>query len=380
MKKYQLMAPGPTPIPSEALLAMAQPIIHHRTPAYEALSTEVQAGLQRLFQTAQDVVTLACSGTGALEAAIVNTLSPGDTVALVRAGKFADRWAEICQAYGVGVVDLRAPFGETVPPERVAEALRATPAIKAVLAQHSETSTGVLHDVRGYAQATRGTGAILVVDAVSSLGIADLPMDAWGVDLVVAGSQKGLMLPPGLAFCALSEKAWGHAKAARLPKYYFNLAEEVKYLRKKEARFTPAVSVVIGLDTVLRMLAAEGLSNVFRRHDRLARAARAGVEALGLELFARATPSPAVTAVRAPRGVDGERVVALFSQAHNITIAGGQGEMKGQLFRLGHMGYAAEFDVISALAALEQVLADLGQPVDFGASVRAAQKVFAEKG
>ncbi len=379
MKKYQLMAPGPTPVPPEVLLAMAQPMIHHRTPQYEALFTEVRAGLKKLFQTAAEVLPLACSGTGAMEAAVVNTLSAGDTVAVVRAGKFGDRWVEICKAYGLDVIELTADFGHSIPAERVADILEANPRVKAVLTQHSESSTGVLHDVRGYAAVTRGRDAILIVDAVSSLGIADLPMDAWGVDLVVAGSQKGLMLPPGVAFCALGEKAWAKSTTSTLPKYYFNLAEERKCVVKNEAHFTPAVSIIVGLREVLRMLDKEGLANVFKRHDRLARATRAGVEALGLELFAKATPSPALTAVAAPKGVDSEKIVKAYAQAHNITIAGGQGEMKGKVFRLGHMGYAAEFDVIIALAALEQVLADLGQPVDFGASVGAAQKIFSEK-
>jgi aspartate aminotransferase-like enzyme len=379
MKKYQLMAPGPTPVPSEVLLAMAQPILHHRTPEYEALFVEVRAGLKRLVQTSQEVIPLACSGTGAMEAAVVNTLSAGDPVIVVTAGKFGERWIELARAYGVEVVELRAPYGETVPAERLAETLKAHPRAQAVLAQHSETSTGVLHDVRGYAAVTRSTDAILIVDAVSSLGIADLPMDAWGVDVVVAGSQKGLMLPPGLGFCALSDKAWAKNTTSRLPKYYFDLAAERKTVVKNEAHFTPAVSLVVGLRTVLDMLEREGLANVFKRHDRLARATRAGAEALGLGLFCKATPSPAVTAVLAPPGVSSEQIVTAYSKTHNITIAGGQGEMKGTLFRLGHMGYAAEFDVIVALAALEQVLADLGQPVDFGAGVRGAQKVFTEK-
>jgi aspartate aminotransferase-like enzyme len=379
MKKYQLMAPGPTPVPSEVLLAMAQPIIHHRTPEYEALFVEVRDGLKRLVQTSQEVIPLACSGTGAMEAALVNTLSAGDTAIVVSAGKFGERWLELARAYGVEVVELKAPYGETVPAERVAEALRAHPTAKAVLTQHSETSTGVLHDVRAYAAATRPTGAILVVDAVSSLGIANLEMDAWGLDVVVAGSQKGLMLPPGLGFCALSDKAWALTKTSRLPKYYFDLTAERKTVVKNEAHFTPAVSIVIGLRTVLQMLEREGLANVFKRHDRLARGTRAGAEALGLGLFCKATPSPAVTAVTAPPGLDSEQIVKAYSQAYNITIAGGQGEMKGSIFRLGHMGYAAEFDVVMALAALEQVLAGLGQPVDFGAGVRGAQKVFADK-
>jgi aspartate aminotransferase-like enzyme len=379
MKKYQLMAPGPTPVPSEVLLAMAQPMLHHRTPEYEALFIEVRAGLKRLVQTSQDVIPLACSGTGAMEAAVVNTLSTGDTVAVVNAGKFGERWVEICRAYGVRVLELTAPYGETVPAERVAETLRKTPGLAAVVTQHSESSTGVLHDVRGYASVTRSTDAILIVDAVSSLGIANLEMDAWGVDVVVAGSQKGLMLPPGLGFCALSERAWARTRTSKLPKYYFDLAEERKTVVKNEAHFTPAVSIVIGLRTVLGMLESEGLANVFKRHDRLARATRAGVEALGLGLFCKATPSPALTAVTTPPGLNSEQIVTAYSKTHNITIAGGQGEMKGRIFRLGHMGYAAELDVIVALAALEQVLAELGQPVDFGAGVRGAQKVFAEK-
>lgn len=380
MKKYQLMAPGPTPVPTQALLAMAQPMIHHRTPEYEALFTEVRAGLRWLFQTRQDVVPLACSGTGAMEAAVANTCSPGDAVAVVVAGAFGQRWADIARAWGLDVVELRAPFGDTVPPERVAETLRARPEIRAVLAQHSESSTGVLHDVRGYAEVTRWTETLLLVDAVSSLGIADLPMDAWGVDVVVAGSQKGLMLPPGLAFCALSERAWQRVATARLPRYYFDLAAERRANARNDVRFTPAVSIVVGLREVLRMLQTEGLAAVFERHARLARATRAGVEALGLRLFPRATPSPALTAVVAPPGVDGDKIVAAFAQSHAITIAGGHGELRGKIFRLGHMGYAAEFDVITALAALEQVLAELGQPVAFGTGVAAAQRVFAGRG
>ena len=377
MKKYHLMAPGPTPVPSNVLLAMAQPMIHHRTPEYEALFIEVRAGLKKLFQTAQDVVPFTCSGTGALEAAVVNTLSAGDRVVVVQAGKFGERWVEIARAYGLDVLELTSPFGDTVAPARVEEALAKNPGIKAVLTQHSESSTGVLHDVRGYAAATAKHPAILIVDAVSSLAIADLQMDAWGIDVVVAGSQKGLMLPPGLAFCALSDKAWAKTKTSTLPKYYFNITDERKFVAKNEAHFTPAVSIVVGLREVMRMIEAEGLANVFRRHDCLARATRAGVEALGLEVFAKATPSPALTPVVSPRGIDSETIVAAYSQAHNITIAGGQGEMKGKLFRLGHMGYADEFDVIIALAALEQVLASLGVPVDFGAGIRGAQKIFA---
>jgi len=379
MKKYHLMAPGPTPVPSEVLLAMARPMIHHRTPEYDALFREVRAGLGRLVQTRQDVLTPACTGTGAMEAAVANTLSAGDRVVVVNAGAFAQRWLAIARAFGLQIVELEAAHGETVAPERIAEALRAHPDVKAVLVQHSESSTGVLHDVRAYAQVTRGTDAILIVDAVSSLGIADVQMDAWSLDVVVSASQKGLMLPPGLGVLALSDKAWSAAKRSTLPKFYLDLSEERKYAAKNEARFTPAVSVMVGLREVLRMIEAEGLGNVLRRHDRLSRATRAGAEALGLTLFPKTTPSPALTAVQVPPGLDADRVVAGFATGHNITIDGGRGPTKGKIFRIGHMGYAAETDVIIAVAALEQVLAELGQPVDFGAGVRAAQKVFAEK-
>jgi aspartate aminotransferase-like enzyme len=380
MKKYQLMAPGPTPVPPTVLLAMARPIIHHRAAEYDTLFREIREGLKRLVQTQQDVLVPACTGTGAMEAAATNTLSAGDRVIVVNAGAFAQRWLAICKAYGLTVIELAAPHGETVAPDRIAQALRENADVKAVLVQHSESSTGVLHDVRAYAQVTRGTGAILIVDAVSSLGIAELPMDAWEIDVVVSASQKGLMLPPGLGLLALSEKAWAAAARSTLPKYYLDLTEERKYTARNEARFTPAVSIMVGLREVLRMIEAEGLANVLRRHDRLSRATRAGAEALGLTLFPKTTASPALTAVQVPAGLDADRVVERFASSHNITIDGGRGPTKGKIFRIGHMGYVDDFDVTSALAALEQVLHELGHPVDFGASLGAAQKVFAERG
>jgi len=243
MKKYYLMAPGPTPIPPQVLQAMAQPIIHHRTPAYEALFSEVRDGLKWLFQTRSEVIPFAASGTGVMEAAVANTLSAGDTAVVIRAGSFGERWGEACAAFGIKLMTLEAPYGETVPADRLADTLRRHPEVKAVFCQHSETSTGVLHDVKSYADAVRGTPALLVVDAVSSLGVADLQMDAWGIDMVVAGSQKGLMLPPGLAFCALNDRAWEATRTAKLPRYYFDLAAERKLAEKNQVRFTPAVSM-----------------------------------------------------------------------------------------------------------------------------------------
>jgi aspartate aminotransferase-like enzyme len=373
MKRY-LLAPGPTPNPPEVLQAMAQPIIHHRTPEYEALFADVRRDLRFFFQCKNEVLMFAASGTGAMEGAVVNTLSPGDRVVVVRGGKFGERWAEICGAYGVRVLPVDVPYGKSVDPAAVAEALKSDPAVKAVFATHSETSTGAVHDIQAIAAVVRETPAILIVDAITSLGVLDLPMDAWGVDIVVAGSQKALMLPPGLAFAALSDRAWALVPTARLPKYYFNFAAERKAIEKNQSAYTPAVSLVVGLRESLRLILAEELPNVFARHDRLARATRAGVQALGLELFAE-HPGCACTAVKAPAGIDSGAIVKGFRK-RGITIAGGQGSMKGKIFRIAHMGYVDSFDVLTALTALEFVLADLGHPVTFGEGIRAAQQIL----
>ena len=376
MKRY-LLAPGPTPIPPEVLQAMALPIIHHRTPEYEALFAEVRQNLRRLFQCGNEVLMFAASGTGAMEGAVVNTLSPGDPVIVLRAGRFGERWAQICEAFGVRVVPVDAPYGKSVDPASVAAALTQHPACKAVFATHSETSTGAVHDIRAIAGLTREAGALLIVDAITSLGVMDLPMDAWGVDIVVAGSQKALMLPPGLAFAALSDRAWARVPEARLPKFYFNFAKERKAIEKNQSAYTPAVSLVVGLRESLRLILAEGLPNVFARHARLARATRAGVTALGLTLFAE-HPGAACTAVHAPAGIDGGAVVKGMRR-RGITIAGGQGSMKGKMLRIAHMGYADEFDVLTALGALELTLADLGYPVRFGAGLCAAELALREE-
>ncbi len=373
MKRY-LLAPGPTPIPPEVLQAMSRPIIHHRAPEYEALFAEVRRDLRLLFQCQNEVLMFAASGTGAMEGAVVNTLSPGDPVVVVRGGKFGERWAEICEAYGVRVLPVDVPYGKSVDPAAVAAILQREPGVRAVFATHSETSTGAVHDIQAIAAIVRETPAILVVDAITSLGVLDLPMDAWGVDIVVAGSQKALMLPPGLAFAALSDKAWAAVPGARLPKYYFNFAAERKAIEKNQSAYTPAVSLVVGLQESLRLILAEGLPNVFARHDRLARATRAGVQALGLELFAE-HPGAACTAVKAPAGIDGGAIVKGFRK-RGITIAGGQGSMKGKIFRIAHMGYVDGFDVLTALGALEMTLADLGFPAKLGEGVRAAQQIL----
>lgn len=375
MKKTHLFAPGPTPIPPEALLTMAHPILHHRTPEYEALLAEVREGLKVLFQTTEEVLLFAASGTGGMEAAVVNTLSPGEKALVIRGGKFGERWGEICQAYGVNFTPIDVPYGKAVDPGLVAAALAKDPQIAVVLSTYSETSTGVLHDIKAIAEAVRKTPTLLVVDAITSLGVMDVPMDDWGLDVVVAGSQKALMLPPGLAMVGVSRKAWAAVERSRLPKYYFDFAAERKHLLKNQSRFTPAISLVVGLRETLRMIRSEGLPNIFRRHEKLAAAMRAGITGLGLELFAE-RPSPAVTAVLVPKGIDGGAILKTLRTRHQVIIAGGQGSLKGKIFRLATMGYVDSSDVVVALSALELTLSEVGYPVKLGDGIRAAQEVL----
>ena len=375
MVQKRLFAPGPTPIPPEALEAMARPIIYHRSPEFEAVLADVREGLKYVFQTQNEVILLAASGTGALEAAVVNTLARGDRALVIRGGKFGERWGEICAGHGIPIEAIDVEWGKAVDPGRVAEALRRHPDIRAVLATHSETSTGVLHDVQAIAEIVRPTPAVMVADCVTSLGVTDVPTDAWGLDVVVAGSQKALMIPPGLAFCAMSEKAWAAASRSDLPKFYFNLAAERKSLLKNQNAFTPAVSLVVALRETLGRIRAEGLPNVFGRHERLAAATRAGVQALGCELFAE-RPTPAATAAMPPAGIAASAIVKTLRAEHGITIAGGQDRLKGKIFRISHMGYVDATDVVAVLGALERTLVHLGAPFRLGDGVRAAQEIL----
>ncbi len=375
MKKEHLFAPGPTPVPPEALLSMARPIPHHRAPDYETLLAEVREGLKHVFQTTEEVLLFAASGTGGMEGAVVNTLSPGDRALVIRGGKFGERWGEICQAYGIDFTPIDVPYGKTVDPQLVATALEKERQIVAVFSTHSETSTGVLHDIQAIADIVRKTPALLVVDAITSLGVVDFPMDTWGIDVAVAGSQKALMLPPGLAMVGVSQKAWAVVERSRLPKYYFDFVAERKNLLKNQSHFTPAISLVVGLGETLKMIQGEGLQNVIRRHARLAAAMRAGVTALGLELFAE-RPSPAVTAVKVPQGIEGGAITKTLRTKHGVTIAGGQGSMKGKIFRLATLGYADPSDVIVALSALELTLSEVGYPIKLGKGIQAAQEVL----
>lgn len=379
MKKQHLLAPGPTPIPSEALLAMARPILYHRSPAYEALFTQVREGLKYLFRTELEILMFTASGTGAMEAAVVNTLSPGDRALVIIGGKFGERWAELCKAFGVEVIPVEVEWGKAVHPEQVAKALDNNPSIKAVFVTHSETSTGVLHDVRAIAEIVKDKEALLIVDAITSLGVTAVETDAWGLDVVVAGSQKALMIPPGLSFSAVSEKAWAAVERSKLPRFYFDFEKTKQSQAKNQSPFTPAVSLVVALKEALDLIKDEGLEKVIARHERLSRATRAGVQALGLELFAE-RPSPAVTAVKAPEGIPPGEIVKAMRERYGITIAGGQGKLKDTIFRIAHLGHADESDVILALSALERVLSELKYPVKLGEGVRAAQEVFLKFG
>ncbi len=371
------MAPGPTPVPPEVLEAMARPIIHHRTPLYEGILQEVREGLKYLFQTKNEVLIFASSGTGAMEGAVTNTLCAGDKALVVEGGKFGERFSQICRAYGVKPIVLPVEWGQAVDPGAIGKTLKEDPSIKAVFSQATETSTGVLHPVREIgAIVSRHPGTILVVDGISHLGAVELPMDEWKLDVVICGSQKALMLPPGLAFASLSDKAWQFAERSTLPRFYFDFKKELKNLTKNQSAFTPAISLVVGLAESLRLIRKEGLENILARHARLAKATRAAMNALGLQLYAPRAYSDAVTAVLAPPGIDGEKVVKILREKHNLTIAGGQDRAKGKIFRLAHMGHIDPSDIIAGIAALELTLKELGYPFEWGAGIKAALEVL----
>jgi len=380
MKKKYLLAPGPTPVPPKALAAMSEPIIHHRTEAYREIFAEINEGLQDIFRTKNEVLTFASSGTGAMEAAVANLLSPGDKVLVISGGKFGERFGEISEAYyGVEVLSQEVEWGKAVDPADIGRRLEETGNIKAVFTTLCETSTGVVNDIRGVGNVVKDYETVLVVDAISGLGAMEFKPDAWKVDAVVAGSQKGLMIPPGLSFVSLSEKAWKLVKKSKLPKYYFSFEKARESLKKNDHPFTPAVSLMMALREAVKMLREEGLENVWERHARLAEATRAGVIALGLELFAPQAPSNSVTAVKVPEGIDGIAVLNNMRDNQGITIAGGQARLKGKIFRLAHLGYADRFDVTLVISALEMVLSELGYNLELGRGVAAAEKILMEK-
>lgn len=377
MTKKRLFTPGPTPVPEQVMLAMAQPVIHHRHPEFEELFKRVNENLKYLFQTDQDVLTLSSSGTGAMEAAVCNLFSPGDRVITVNAGKFGERWGELCRAFGLEFIEIPVEWGRGVDPEIIEHHLLTMPDAKAIFLTHSETSTGALQNIREIARLVRThTDALTIVDGITSVGAVELRMDEWDLDVVMTGSQKGLMVPPGLSFIALSDRAWKRAELATLPKYYFDLLESRRALKTSETPWTPAVTLVVGLDVALQMLRTEGIENVWSRHAILAEAVRTGCNALGLQLLA-SEPSNALTAIWIPEMIDAKKLLRSVKTDHGITVAGGQGHLTGKIFRISHLGYYDRLDVVSVIAAIELSLAECGWTAQPGTGVSAVQEVFA---
>jgi serine---pyruvate transaminase len=377
-EKRYLLTPGPTPVPPEVLAAISQPIIHHRGPDFKPIYERSLTRLREVFRTDQDVLLFGAAGTGAMESAVANLCSPGDRVLVVSAGHFGERWRSIASAYGAEVEALEYEWGEIPSAEDLAARLQELGGAKAVFITHSETSTGVVCDLQSLAAAVSEHGALSVVDAVSSLGAVPLETDGWGLDVVVSGSQKALMTPPGLAMTSVSERAW--AGRGEAPRFYFDWERTQKGQAALNAPFTPPVSLVAGLDVALGILFDQGLDAVFERHVRLGRACREGAKAMGLELFSPDDDrSAVVTAIRAPDGIDATELVRSLRDRFGITIANGQGVLKGKIFRIGHIGYFDVFDITTALAAVELVLADLGAEVERGVAVTRALEAYEER-
>jgi aspartate aminotransferase-like enzyme len=368
MIKHYLLSPGPTPIPNEVALAMAETMIHHRTPQFNRVFDEAREKLKKLFGTKNDVLMLASSGTGAMEAAVANLFSPGDRVLVINGGKFGERWLNISNAYGLEPVDLKVPWGQAVKVAEVEKALKANPDIQGVMIQASETSTTVLHPVKEIAKLTRN-GPLFLVDGVTAVGVVPLLLDEWGIDALVTGSQKAL---------ARSDRAWEKTKKAKLPRFYFDLNLERKNQQKGSGAFTPAVSLIFGARASLNMIEREGIENVYARHARLCRATRAAATALGLKLLAPDSPSPAATGIYLPEGIDADQVLDYLRDKMNVTLAEGQDQLKGKAIRIAHIGYMGAFDVITAIAALEMALRRFGAEIPFGKGVAAAQEVLME--
>jgi serine---pyruvate transaminase len=378
-EKRYLLTPGPTPVPPEVLAALAEPVVHHRGRDFREIYERCLARLREVYRTEHDVLLFTSSGTGAFESAVANLTTVGERALVVSAGSFGERWATMTSAYGADVIHLRMDWGETPEPEDLRPALAAGD-VRVVYLVHSETSTGVVADVQALAAVAKEAGAIVVVDAVSSLGAVPLETDAWGIDVVVSGSQKALMCPPGLAFTSVSPAALDAASRSTSPRFVYDWERTRAAQAKLDAPFTPAVSLVRALDVALGMLLDEGLEAAFVRHARLGRACREGAKAMGLELFSPDEDrSAVVTAVRAPDGIDGTRIVAELRERFGITLANGQGELKGKIIRIGHIGWFDIFDITTALAALELALADAGAEIERGVAVTRALEAYAER-
>lgn len=375
--KIRLFTPGPTEVPDRVRERLSRPLFHHRTEEYRAIQRQAIESLQRLMKTGNPVLLLACSGTGAMEAAVANVTRPGETVIVTSFGKFSARWAEIGRVYGLDVVTVEAPWGETVPPERVARALDEHPGAGVVFTTHAETSTGVLEDIRGVAEAARERGALVVVDAIASVAADPLETDAWGLDVVVGSSQKGVMTPPGLSFLSVSKEARERVASRKHPVYYFDLGRALDAFAKGDTPWTPPIALVCGLHEALAMIEEEGVEKTIARHHRNAAATRAAVRALGLGVLA-AVPAACTTAVVFENG-EAEAVRKRLWETYGIRVAGGQGALKGRVIRLGHLGYCFESDIFALIAALESTLVDLNVVAAGGRGVQALFEEFAKK-
>src|SRR5580692_6185057 len=378
IRKQRLLTPGPTPLYPPALHAMMASDVHHRTEEFRNIYKAALADLKEVYGTSSDVLCFAASGTGAMDAAVSNLFSSGDKVIVASAGKFGERWVEIAKAYGLESTVLKAEYGEVVTPDRAEGALKAEPGTKGVFIQASETSTGAEHDVKTIAGLVKNTDAIFVVDAITGIGTMPLDIDGWGLDVVIGGSQKAFMIPPGMAFLSISPKAWAFAETAKLPRYYFNLKKEKKNAANGESSWTPAVSVVLALAEALKYVKSIGMDKLVANAQMLAQATRAAAIALNLELFAPQSAGAAVTAIKSPAGMDSGVIVKEFRKRFGSVIANGQGSMQGQIFRIAHLGYFDFPDLFAVMAELEIILAANGFPVKFGTGVAAVQNVYAE--
>ncbi len=381
IRKEYVMTPGPTPIPPEVLLVQAEPMIHHRTPQYTKLFVEMVEGLKKVLLTGNDVLIFASSGTGAMEGAVTNCFSPGDKVLVAAGGKFGERFEDLTELYGLEIERYDYPWEETADPKVIASMLESQPDIKGVFVTHSETSTGTVNDIEAIGKVVSETPAILVVDAISGAGALEMRTDDWGVDVLVLGSQKAFMTPPGLAGVAVSPKAWEMVERASLPSYYFSFEKARKKYNSDspETPFTPAISLVKAMSRAIELILDEGLEAVWERHRILAECTRAAIEAMGLELFPKVLDRAyAVTAVKAPQGIKGGDIVRHLNQKHGVIVAGGQDRLKGKIFRIGHVGYYNFFDLMVALSALEMTLKELGFSLDLGSGIAAAEKTYLE--
>jgi len=377
--KQRLLTPGPTPVPADTLLELARPMVYHRTPEARAVLGEVVAGLKQVFYTQAPVVPLTCSGTGGLEAALVSTVPPGGKAICLVAGKFGERWRTICKVMGVEAVSVSVPYGQVVQPEQLARALADHPDATVVLATLSETSTGVAHDIEAFGKLVARTPALLMVDAISGLLAMECRCDAWGVDVCVTGSQKALMLPPGLAFVSVSDKAARVMEKNPNPRaFYLDLKKARESLATNDTPYTPAHTLLRAARVSLQRILAEGMENIWARQARYSAATRAGFEALGLKIFP-VRPSHALTVAEAPPGIDSGEILSRLEKQHGLKLANGQDSLKGKILRLGHLGYIDQFDILAGLAGVELVLADLGYPVELGKGLAAAQRVFAKR-